>query len=260
MTLVSDILTDAYRQSNLLAIGGTLTTNQQTEALRHLNRIVKSVLGNEVGEPFTPVPLGRLNIERPSGWPWYENFPEPDWFVPENSRLMCNLTGSGEVFLHPTPDDGSRLSVIDVGQNLSTFPLTLNANGRRIEGQPSVVLNNDGYNAEWLYRADLGEWRLVSPLTLPADFPFPEEFDFYFITLLAMALNPAYGVTMDPQTQLMMVRSRSQIRSRYHNNIPTRSELGLIRSPLTSQDRWYTGTDFGWDYSPDGAFKAGIPF
>jgi hypothetical protein len=49
LTLVSEIITDAFRQSNLVAVGTTPTTEETTEALRYLNRIVKSVFGNEAG-------------------------------------------------------------------------------------------------------------------------------------------------------------------------------------------------------------------
>ena len=260
MTLASEIITDAYRQSNLLPISVAPTAAQMSEGLRYLNRIVKSSLGNEAGEPFTPIPIGRMNIQRPSGWPWYENFPDADWFIPENSRLMCNLTASGDVYLHPTPDDGARLSVIDIGQNFATLPLTIKGNGRRIDGVTDLVLNTDGLNQEWFYRADLGEWKTVSPLLETDPFPFPLDFDFFFITMLAMVLNPAYGVAMDGQTQATYSRSKTQFRARYHNTIPTRSELALLRTPQTTQDRWLWGSDFDYGYDPDSVFKTGTPW
>src|SRR3546814_19127941 len=86
MTLVSQIITDSFRKSNLIAIGTTPTAAQQTEALRYLNRMVKPVFGDEVGEPLTALPIGSLTIDRTSGYPWWDTVPDGDWFVPKNTR------------------------------------------------------------------------------------------------------------------------------------------------------------------------------
>lgn len=102
MTLIADLITDAYRQSNLLALGTTPSQLQQDEALRYLDRIVQSVFGIEVGEPLTAIPLGRQNISRPSGYPGWGNDPGGEWFVPKNTRLILNLDQSVTVYLPRT--------------------------------------------------------------------------------------------------------------------------------------------------------------
>lgn len=258
MTLVSDIITDAYRQSNTLAIGVSPTVLQQTEALRYLNRIVKSVFGNEVGDPLTAFPLGGNNINRPAGYPWYGDNPGNDWFVPKNLRVMLNLSSSQNIYLHPDPDDGTRFAVSDVSGNLATFPVTVYGNGRTIESALSVVLNTNGLDSEWLYRADLGNWQKSAPLIAGDTFPFPEEFDFFFIIQLAMAMNPTLGVQMDPQTQATYARARSQLRARYTQDVQMPSEIGLLRTSKTSADR-----DF-WNYyeyyDPNAMFNKGWPW
>lgn len=260
MTLVSEIITDAYRQSNLVPIGVSPTVPQQDEGLRYLQRLVLSARGNEVGEPLQPFAIGRQNIERPAGWPWYDGVPPADWFVPENTKLMCNLEAPATVYLSPQPDDGARLSVLDIAQNFDTNSLTIDANGRRIEGVTSLILTTPGENKEWFYREDLGEWVVVTPITLLDVFPFPSDFDMYFISMLAMNLNPAYGVTMDDQTSTMMRRSKRQLTARYAQHVQTMSELALRRLPKTSQDRFYWNNQYDWAYDPSAAFKAGQPW
>lgn len=260
MTLVSEIITDAYRQSNLLPIGVAPTDAQQEEGLRYLTRLLRSTYGNEVGEPLQPFPIGRKDINRPQGWPWFEGTPPDDWFVPENTRLMCNQDAPETVYLHPQPDDGARFGVLDVARNFSTTGLTIVANGRRIEGGTQLSLTTDGENREWFYREDLGDWVRVTPITAVDVFPFPEDFDFYYITLLALTLNPAYGVTMAQETVATMKRAKTQLIARYHQNIPTSSELGLRRMPKTSQDREYWNNEFDWAYDPTAAFRAGQPW
>lgn len=259
MTIVSQLITDAYRQSNLLAIGTEPTTAQNTEALRYLNRILKSVYGNEAGEQLQAFPIGRKDINRPSGYPWYDTTPPADWFVPKNQRLMCNLEQTAQVYLHPIPDDGSRFAVNDVAGNFATYNFTVHGNGRLIEGQESIVLNTDDLKREWFYRDDLNSWMRYAEIDADDEFPFPIEFDDYFITLLAVRLNPSYGVQLDAQSNLMMARSLRQLRARYAQHIQVGSELGLVKMPKTVGERWYNDW---WDYYGDttAAFNTGYPY
>lgn len=259
MTLVSQIITDAFRQSNILALGATPNTLQQDEALRYLNRIVKSVFGNEAGDPLTAFPIGRQNISRPSGYPWWDNVPDNDWFVPKNIRVMLNVDMSVNLYLHPDPDDGSRFAAIDAAGNLATYPVTVYGNGRTIESGLSVLLNTNGFDAEWFYRADLGNWMKYAPLLLVDTFPFPEEFDDYFITMLALRLNPSYGTSLDDQSMVVLTRSRTQLRARYTQNIDVRSELALIRPARVAADRDQWGNTY-WLYQPNAMFDKGWPW
>lgn len=259
MTTVSQIITDAFRQSNLLAITASPTALEQTEALRYLNRLLKSVFGNEAGEPFDTFPVGRHNISRPSGYPWWDTVPTNDWFVPKNTRVMLNLDQPVDLYLHPAPNDGTRFAAIDVSENLSTFPVTVHGNGNNIESVSSIVLNTDGYDAEWFYREDLANWLKYAPIGLNDTFPFPEEFDDFFITMLAIRMNPAHSVELDPQSQMVLSRSRSQLRARYSQTVPTRSELALIRPAKVAADRDQWGSTY-WLYQPNAMFDKGWPW
>lgn len=260
MTTVSQIITDAFRQSNLLALGVSPTTLQQEEALRYVNRLVKSVFGNEAGDPLNAFPIGRDNIERPSGYPWWDNVPSNDWFVPKNIRVIFNLESAlGDLYLHPDPDDGSRFAAIDSSDTLATYPVTVHGNGRQIEGAQSILLDTNGIDQEWFYRADLANWQKTFPLVESDTFPFPEEFDDFFISMLAMRLNPSYGSQMDPQSQQILQRSRSQLRARYTQDIPVRSELALIRPSKLAADRDQWGSTY-WLYQPNAMFDKGWPW
>lgn len=259
MTLVSTIISDAFRQSNLIALGSSISTAQSDEALRYLNRIVKGVFGKEAGENFTAMPIGRGNIEKPSGYPWYGDTPDAEWFVPSNTRLVFNTENTLSLYLDPAPDDGARVAVINPSENLATYPITLYGNGRLIDGSQTVVLDTDGYEAEWFYRADLGSWTIYSPLDVATTFPFPEEFDDFFITLLAMRLNPSYGTQMDDQSMAMYKRAQNLLRSRYGQTDQMPSELALLRMPKTAndRDRWGSMYDF---YNPSDMFNKGYPW
>ena len=256
MSLVSDIIRDAYRESNINAIGVSPTTVQADEALRLLNRLVASSYGNEEGDLLQPFPIGRDNIERPGGFPWYNQTPPGNWTVPPNSRLMCNLEDDLTIYLNPFPEDGERFSIIDKSNNFATNNLTIIGNGRTIGGALNLVANTNGYNQEWFYRDDLGDWLKILPLGLNDDFPYPSDFDDYFIISLAIRLNPRNGAPLDPQSQMAYQRARTGLNSRYQQIRVTPSELALLRTPGT-WPAYYRG--LGGTWATD-IFNAGYGF
>lgn len=256
MTLVSQIITDAYRQGDLIPIGLVPSAEQQAEALRYLNRILKSTFGNEAGDQLIPVPLGSATYERPSGYPWYSVTPDNDWFVPQNTRLLVNTTAPQAVYLHPDPDDGTRVAVTKASTDLSVNYVVLWGNGRLVNGSQNFQVTQ---NSEFFYRADLASWQRYSPIVPTDEFPFPEEFDDFFVTMLAMRLNPSYAIQMDPQTQEVLRRSKTQLQARYTQTVPQLSELALIRPAKVAADRDQWGREW-WLYNPNSMFSKGWPW
>lgn len=241
MTLASSIILDAYRESNLIPLVSSPSTAQVTEALRRLNGLLLSTVGNEAGNDLVD-----LNIDGA----FDELTVVADW-VPINARLVLNLTASRSISLDPYARDGQRLAVVDILGNLATFPLTLDGNGRLIEGADTLVLDEDALVAQWMYRADIGSWVRIAGLEEDDEIPFPGEFDDYFITMLAMRLNPRYGQELPPLTAQALTRSRSQLRARYNkpqemlSDVDTRGMLSE-RWYYSSRDRFNTGRIYPW--------------
>jgi hypothetical protein len=233
MTLVSDIIANAYRESNLIPIGSSPTTAQSDEALSRLNSIVLSSIGNEIGDK-----LNDLNVEGP----YDESFALIE-FVKSNARLILNLTAPKTVYLDPDPYEGQRFGVVDAAGNLNTHNLTLDGNGRNIEGNSTLVLSTNDTASHWLYRADTANWVKISGLLTSDQMPFPEEFDDYFITMLALRINPRYGQELRAETLETMRRSKRQIRSRYNGPNLTRPDY----AGKMVADRYYFYLDHNFD-------------
>lgn len=226
MTIASDIIFSALRESNLIGVNSTPTTGQSNEALSRLNAVVSSVFGYEVGEQLQDWPVGSVGVV-PCGPQFWS---ELRWRRPHtNVRLVVNHNQAETVVLPAYPDDGARLALIDVGQNLATYPLTLDADGRRIEDATSLTLNTNGASRAWLYRADLGNWLRIDSLTAASELPIPPEFDDAFITLLALRLNPRYGRQIAQETAMAMERSMNQLRARYAQTVVTPADIGVLR-------------------------------
>jgi hypothetical protein len=235
MTTASSIITDAYRESNLIPMGSSPTTNQQTEALGRLNVLLLSAIGNEVGDTLDDINFG----------PPYDQSSLCSVYIPNNARLQLNLSSPISLKLDPFPFEGQRVHIVDVGNNFATNNVIILGNGRQIEGAASLTINTNGDNRTWMYRADIGGWVKIAALALTDSLPFPSRFDDYFITMLAMRLNPRYGQSLTNETVEALKRAKSLLRSHYHAWQEVRSDIDP-RGMFTSDDVGsnFDGSDF----------------
>lgn len=236
--LASEAVTAALREGNLLGINATASTAQLAEGLTLLNSVLLASVGYEAGEELADLNIGGT----------FDQSALVTQYVPENARLVLNISGARTLYLHPQPYEGQRVAVADAGNNLATYNLTLNGNGRRIEGATTVVLSTNSLSRQWFYRADLGQWKQLTSLALSDALPFPAEFDDYFRILLAMRLNPRYGQELAQGSAVYLNSISSQLEARYRK--PRRPQdwgsLGLLnqrRGTLAAPS-----SVFGWPF------------
>lgn len=244
MTTVSQIITDAYQYNNLIALSAIPTAAEQDKALRYLNRLFRSVFGNELGEKFQTIYLGDIDSLVRDYSDTIETLTSP-FVVYPSVKLACLLTSASTVYLTPTPQDGARVSIQDVIGNFATYPLTVIANGRLIEEAPTKTLNINGLNSEWFYRGDLSNWVKVTDLTLTDTFPLPQEFEEMFILLLSLRLSASDDVEFNGQLTYVLNNTMKKFRSRYRQNVEVNSEPALIR--LTN-NRYYQDLTTRFNY------------
>lgn len=221
--LVSRVIQQAYRESNLIALEADPSANQTTEALERLNSLIAALIGFEVGDALFDWPVGTENLVASTTW----NSDQWERVIAQ-ARIIVNLQQASTLYLPPDPDDGARLAIVDPRGLLATYPYTLDANGRIIEGATTITLSTANLTREWLYRADLGQWVRFSTLVSSDELPFPAAFDDFFITKLAMRLNPRYGRSIDEQTALMLSSQESKLRARYHQTRAVPADLGAV--------------------------------
>jgi hypothetical protein len=199
------------------------------EGLDKLLTIISGVFGEEVGSLFQDVNYGNDGVEATYSLDSNREIFIDNSYARPSYRLLVNSTSAKTVYLDPAPYDGARFAVIDVGMNFTTAPITIVADTRKIEGSKQVVLNTDGTNVSWFYRADLAEWIRVSPLDLDSNLPFPTEFDDYFIIKLATRLYPRYLVSTAAETMMHFRELQRKFRSRYSTSQEMNSEVALYR-------------------------------
>lgn len=235
-TTVQTIVTDALRESNLIPVGEAPGSDQSAEGLRLLNRIVSSVFGNEVGERLETWLVGTI--------PSLPNWTYLQWqYLRSDFRVYVNSDSAQTLYMPAAPQDGDRISLIDVNGTFATYNVTLNPNGKQLEGViTNLVANTNGFNRTWIYDADAGNWKKISPLTLTDAFPFPEAVEDAFVTSLALRLNPRYGRSLSPETNGAMVRGMRQLKARYRRKNPMPVSAALLLTP--SQENYWGGYAF----------------
>lgn len=270
MTQVSSIITDGFREGNLIPVGTNPTTAEQTEALGRLNSFVAGVFGEEMGENLQdwPVPLPQRTAPIAANYPQLPypmgldgdlmGVPAPTslsnnfaFTPPKNSRLVFGGQAC-TVYFPEQPDDGSRMAVVQGSgagdSGTAGAELTLDGNGRYIQDpadnqyKPQVVLTDPVDSVQWLYRADLAKWILVSfDLALTDDFPFPKELDDLWICMLAIRLSSRYNKTVSDGTSSTALRMMKKLKARYRQAGTTVYKSGDI--PYTFQsyaaNRWW---------------------
>lgn len=242
MTIASDIIRMAYRETNLIPLGQNPTTNQTNEALELLNSIIMSTIGNEAGDSLNDINIGGTYTEETFINQW----------VPDNTRLLLNITAPATYLLDPYPRDGQRFAIVDVAGNLSLNNVTVSANGRTIDGLTETLLIDDSFNGQWIYRADLGDWTNIASLEEVDTLPFPSDFDFYFTTMLALRLSPRFAQSLTPESLKALARARSQLHSRYEQKTEVLPDLDT-RNFLSDKT-------YGGNYSNRDDFNTGRPY
>lgn len=228
MTTALAIVTQGYRESNLLAIRGTLTDEQVAEGLERLNALIASVFGFEAGTKLSEWPVGTSTGTAEISTSWTR----ADWqYPPQNVQLLVYSPAEETIFLPPFPDNGARIGVLDVLGQLSAFPITLDGNGKLVDNEFSIQIAIDEFGGEWFYRSDLASWLQLTSLLVDSEMPFPLQFDDLFQTLLAMRLNPRYGRSIDPQTKAILDRSMGQLRAMYRQKREVRAPEAVLRMP-----------------------------
>lgn len=248
MLTASEIVKQAFREGNILALNTPIKDDQETEALTLLNSFITSLYGFELGEfafdwPVPPSATSPIHARFPLQ-PANQKLQSDVWpYPPGNVRILLALTDDTQLFLDENPNDGARVELVNVG-DASSFNLTLNGNGRLVKGAATSVDTPGNFAGQrLLYRADLGDWTLVTTLTA-ADFsPFPAEYDDLLAIGLVKRLFSRYGRSMTVDLSDTFKRLMRRMKAQYRQ--PTGSPVAKpnpFRSPAANASRGSTST------------------
>lgn len=213
MSTLSSIVNRAFRESQILDINRQPSTEQANEALT----LLTGIISRRIRPAVQTLWLGNTSSIKEQQGVTLKNFTRfvDDKAIPQDSYVNLVVERSYSVLLPPSPGDGARLTFIDVGNNLASFPLTLVGNGNLVAGNPTAELGTNGQVYSIMFRRDIAQWIVVTPLVGTSQMPFPEEFDDLFSIELAIRINPRYGKEISGVTAEIYQDIRSRFMSRY---------------------------------------------
>lgn len=229
MATALEIITQAYRDPNIIAVGKQPTSAEIAEAVPLLNTILKNVFGRKMGNFTDDWPLGTFyTAPNNKRFPFWDNNSQPEadvWrYPPQNKRLLVRLKSPTTIYFEPYPDDGAQMILVDNGNDWAANPLTVDFNGRTGEVQnvsTQTVTFSTAPTApiHWMYRADQSRWVEVPTLDKAnrgsEQMPFPPEFDDWFSITLATRLAPRYSKQIDPVLVATLQDLSKQMETRY---------------------------------------------
>lgn len=239
MTTATLLIQAAYREGNLIAVGASPNATELTEALPALNRLVNGIFGFEMGENLAdwlyPVPQRTAPVA--ANYPQLPSCAAPAWmstclspYPPKNTRVVWGGV-TGKVYFPEAPEPGTRMAVVQgsgAGDHGAAGQiLTLDGNGRTIQDpadqafKNTVALVDPLTSNQWIYRDDLGQWKLCQDMAIGDDCPFPKEFDDFFICALAKRLAPRYSKITARETIETAKAKLSALKARYRQSAPT---------------------------------------
>jgi hypothetical protein len=178
--LVRDMIARALRLNGLIGAGDDPDADTAADALIAANAMKAAWFGTLIG--------GRLTEQTASGAVGQaENGGE--YAIP---AAAFTLTAPG------TPKSGSRFGAVDATLDFATHNLTVNPNGRQIEGATaSLVISVNGDNRRWWYRGDTGNWVREAPwASASALIEFPDALTAYFPYMLALVIAPEFNTEL----------------------------------------------------------------
>jgi len=223
MATGSELVLEAYREGNLIGPNASLTLAQANEGLIALNNFLETLYGYELGDFAGDWAIPPLNTAQVQGrFPLYPTNLSPNnsniyLNPPPNARLLINSDQNITVTFPQSPDDGARMALVGLGP--STGVITFLGNGRTIEG--SFTLSGTMTNLtgrRYFYRADMGDWTLLAPVTADSSPILPRAYDDFLalgiLDRLSSRLGRQLTTNQSMRYRTAMGRLRAQFRQR----------------------------------------------
>ena len=241
MATALDIIKQAFREGNFIAVGEDPTVEEIAESIPRLHNLIESLFGFEIGEAYSDwhvpsvfvseallrSPLTPATSVTASSADLYK-------FPPPNVRLLVKTTEARTIYLPANPCDGARMQFLNIAS--SGVVVTIDGNGHLVESAATVAATTSAlHGRKWFYRADLGDWtRLTAVVDEDDPMPLPEEFDDLLVCGLAIRLSARFEVTVKPETFGRFTDMMRRLKKRYKQTSGMPASFNELRSTLPS--------------------------
>lgn len=206
MATAAETIKLALRKLRVIGQGANPNSAQQTDALTELNAYLNELAG-----------FG-------SSLQWRDYYVDSACEIIADypaQRLLCRH-GSALTITLPEGTagrpiaDGFRVGIVDATNAAATYNITLARNGWKIAGSAAnATISTNSASVVYMFRADLGDWKLAANLSTGDSLPFPAEFDLAIALLLANRLSGEYGQNLAESDRYAMIAGKAKLMNRY---------------------------------------------
>lgn len=234
MATARETIQGAHDALRVTGFGQAQTSAQATYGLTKLNDWLNGIVGYGAAPPLIDHRI------------------DADFDVPPEAhalRLLCTHAGPITITLpdgiseRNMPQDGFRLGIVDVTGAAATNNITIARSGWKIAGAAAnATISTNSAARLYMFRADLGDWKLAADLGLDDDLPFPADFDQAIKLILADLIGGRFGQELSRRDLERMKDGEAQLRARYVKVRPATLESGV--SGIGGRAR--APHDYGW--------------
>lgn len=206
MATASQTISDAYEILRINGIGRSPSAAQSAYALRRLNNWLDGLVGFGGSLPFLDVPVDSA-YEITTVWPAVRVICQHD------SALTVTLPKGSQ--WRPV-QDGFRVGIVDATGAAATNNITLARNGWKIAGSAAnATISTNNVSRIYMFRGELGDWKLAADLASGDDLPFPAAFDDPVALILADLIGGRFGQRLSERDTERMKDGEERLRALY---------------------------------------------
>jgi len=181
---VNAVITRALQMHGQIAQGVSPDAGLAGDMLVALNTIKRAMFGTLIGPRLSPIGLSGTSGQAENGG---------EYQIPGGAAFTLTAPLN--------PRSGARFAVVDAGLSWGSFPLTVNPNGRLINGAAAnITIGVSGQNTRWWFRGDTGAWIAEADFaSLTSTIEFPDVLIAYLPSMLAVAIAPDFDLDVAPE-------------------------------------------------------------
>ena len=197
---VLGVISRAFRLLGTLAGGDTPLANDAADGLTAFNAMKRAWFGALIGPRLSPLPLAGVNGQAENGG---------EYQIPGGAAFTLTAPAN--------PRSGARFGAVDAALGWGAWPLTVNPNGRLMNGSvANTLIATAGADARWWFRGDAGGWvaEADSP-ALTSVIEFPDGIIAYMPYMLAVVLAAEFAADLTAEIEAANLEGRAVLARTY---------------------------------------------
>ncbi len=201
MTTVLSVISRALRLTgNIAGAATTPDADDAAVALIAFNAMKRAWFGTLIGPRLSPIALTGTSGQAENGG---------EYQIPTGGAFTLTAPAN--------PKAGARFGAVDVNLTFDSYNLTVNRNGRLLNGAASnATISTAGQDTRWWFRGDTGNWVIeADSASLSSTIEFPDSVVAYMPYMLCIVMAAEFSADITPEVQAANMEGRAVLARLY---------------------------------------------